>query len=295
MLYELDILQTRLSSFFFGHYLRFGNDFQVSYGNLKGENTQILAKTHISVIIDIKHGHKFYAMAISDFGQHWKFFADIGIRQFSKEVDANIHLEWGYTRLDWEDNITDAPFTKSVYVFTDELTVPKQEIIQGFKLRGLTVRIFDNKRWNTMSNNKLPEAFISHDSRDKEDLVRPLVSSLNLMGVKIWYDEFSLEVGDSLSGQIDKGLRSCNYAIVVVSKNFLSNKKWASSELDALLNRYAYGGGTKFILPVWHNVEQHDVAERSPILSNIVAVNSSMGIDKLADRLFTAIRGEKLI
>ena len=64
------------------------------------------------------------------------------------------------------------------------------------------------------------EAFISHASEDKE-FVRPLALELKRLGIKIWYDEFSLHIGDSLSGSIDRGLLLSDYGIVIVSKKFL--------------------------------------------------------------------------
>ena len=47
-----------------------------------------------------------------------------------------------------------------------------------------------------MQNRARHDAFISHASEDKDDFVRPLVSALEAAGFDIWYDEFSLKVGD---------------------------------------------------------------------------------------------------
>jgi hypothetical protein len=52
--------------------------------------------------------------------------------------------------------------------------------------------------------------FISHASEDKEDFVRPLAETLQQLGVKVWYDEFTLKVGDSLRRKIDSGLETLN-------------------------------------------------------------------------------------
>ena len=64
------------------------------------------------------------------------------------------------------------------------------------------------------------DAFISHASEDKQEFVRPLAETLTELGLKIWYDEFELKVGDSLRGSIDRGLVNSKYGIVVLSKNF---------------------------------------------------------------------------
>ena len=49
------------------------------------------------------------------------------------------------------------------------------------------------------------DVFISHASEDKDTFVRPLAVALNALGVTVWYDEFSLRPGDSISRSIDKG------------------------------------------------------------------------------------------
>lgn len=51
-----------------------------------------------------------------------------------------------------------------------------------------------------------PLAFISHDSNDKDSLVRELALELDKQLCPVWYDEFSLEIGDSLIENIEKGL-----------------------------------------------------------------------------------------
>ncbi len=60
------------------------------------------------------------------------------------------------------------------------------------------------------------DAFICHASEDKEDFVRPLALKLQESGLKVWYDDFTLKIGDSLRRSIEKGLsssrfRNCNF------------------------------------------------------------------------------------
>ncbi len=50
------------------------------------------------------------------------------------------------------------------------------------------------------------DVFISHASEDKDSFVRPLAVALKQLGASVWYDEFSLKLGDSMSRSIDKGL-----------------------------------------------------------------------------------------
>lgn len=49
----------------------------------------------------------------------------------------------------------------------------------------------------------LHDVFICHASEDKEDFVRPLATLLEQQHIDVWYDEFSLSIGDSLQQKID--------------------------------------------------------------------------------------------
>ncbi len=42
------------------------------------------------------------------------------------------------------------------------------------------------------------DVFISHASEDKEEIVRSLANALVSKGLNVWYDGFSLRIGDSL-------------------------------------------------------------------------------------------------
>lgn len=80
------------------------------------------------------------------------------------------------------------------------------------------------------------DAFISHASEDKPTFVQPLVDELKKLGLNVWYDKFSLRVGDSLHDSIELGLSKSQYAVVVFSPAFLA-KKWPRAELNGLFQR----------------------------------------------------------
>src|SRR5690348_12505262 len=116
-----------------------------------------------------------------------------------------------------------------------------------------------------MQANWESDLFISHASEDKETVARPLAMELQRRGVRVWFDESTLRVGDSLRREIDRGLRTCRYGLVVLSPNFF-RKEWPQRELDALTARQV-GERTKVILPVWHNVGEAEVRAYSPVLA----------------------------
>ena len=77
----------------------------------------------------------------------------------------------------------------------------------------------------------LYDAFISHASEDKDSLVRPLAEALRDHHVEVWYDELSLQVGDSLRRSIDRGLAKSRFGVVVLSPAFFA-KEWPQWELE---------------------------------------------------------------
>lgn len=127
------------------------------------------------------------------------------------------------------------------------------------------------------------DVFISHASEDKEEFVKPLVESLQSLGYKVWYDEFTLKVGDSLRRSIDNGLNNSRYGVVVLSSAFFS-KNWPQYELDGL--QALEMEGSKVILPIWHLVSKNQVQNYSPSLVDKKALNSSVStIDEIAAQL----------
>lgn len=120
--------------------------------------------------------------------------------------------------------------------------------------------------------NKEFDVFISHASPDKETFVRPLAAALQTLGVRVWYDEFSLELGDSISEQIDRGISGARFGIVVISAAFLS-RNWTKHELRGLISRDVYQDVR--ILPIWHGVNMQEVSDFSPSLADKLAIDTS--------------------
>lgn len=130
------------------------------------------------------------------------------------------------------------------------------------------------------------DVFICHASEDKQDFVGGLADGLDKSGLYVWYDDFTLRVGDSLRRRIDDGLANSRYGIVVLSKNFFA-KNWPQHELDGLMSREI--AGTKVILPVWHNISFEEVRIASPMLSGLVAAKSNEGLETVVRKLREAM------
>lgn len=133
------------------------------------------------------------------------------------------------------------------------------------------------------------DLFISHASEDKDEFVRPLAEALTALGLRVWYDEFQLRVGDSLRRSIDRGLANSRYGVVVLSSSFFA-KNWPQYELDGMVTREM--NGVKVVLPIWHKVTKNEVMEYSPSLADKVALNSSLlSIEEIAKQLNDVVHG----
>jgi hypothetical protein len=132
------------------------------------------------------------------------------------------------------------------------------------------------------------DVFISHASEDKDAVARPLRQALASRGWRVWLDELELTIGDSLSGRIDAALAQTRFGVVVLSPAFF-DKPWPQRELQGLAAREV-AGGSKVILPVWHDVDQDFIVKRSPTLADRLGVPTARGIEHVADEICRALK-----
>lgn len=133
------------------------------------------------------------------------------------------------------------------------------------------------------------DVFISHASEDKDQVVRPLAHALQNGGLKVWYDEFELRIGDSLRRKIDMGVARSRFGVVVLSRSFLG-KGWPNYELDGLVTRSV--GGEQIILPIWHDITKQEVVDYSPSLADKLARSTGTHtIDEIAQEIVDVIKG----
>lgn len=182
-------------------------------------------------------------------------------------------------------------FTNRIHLYLDYDTsdADRNAIVTSGESVGYHILVKDQNYAKAKSNLEKPLAFISHDSRDKDAIVRNLAIELYKLMCPVWYDEFSLRVGDSLRQSIEKGLKETKKCIVVLSPNFLSNDGWGKAEFDSVFTREILQK-ENMILPIWHNVNVGQVYEYSPRLADKVGLSSTLGIEDLARRLANVIK-----
>lgn len=132
------------------------------------------------------------------------------------------------------------------------------------------------------------DVFISHAAEDKDEVALPLAIALRDLGLSVWYDDFELRIGHSLRREIDAGIASSKFGVVILSEHFFA-KQWSRYELDGLVTRH--GLSTQNILPIWHRITKEYVIAQSPALAGVIALStSSLTIAEIAAEIARVIR-----
>lgn len=205
------------------------------------------------------------------------------------EWKRNLHVGMRLADLQ-ETTSDDLRFTGRIFLYSEE-PVPepiKQQIWREAVPQGHLVEFRSVEYQEVRNRSEKPLAFISHDSRDKEEIAKKLALALSSRMCPVWYDEYSLKVGDSLRESIEKGLKECRKCIFILTPNFLANGGWAKTEYQSIFTRELVER-QKVILPVWAGVTSQDIYQYSPILADRVAAQWSEGLGTVAAKLVAAI------
>ena len=134
------------------------------------------------------------------------------------------------------------------------------------------------------------DVFISHSTADKPGFVELLAERLRRAGVRVWYDDYVVGWGDSISGSIARGLAESRYGIVVLSRSFLRGG-WSRHELRGLLQREIHVGKT--ILPILHDISMEEVREFDASLADMRALDTSRhDLDQIITVALQFLKGE---
>lgn len=115
--------------------------------------------------------------------------------------------------------------------------------------------------------------FISHSSLDKKLIVDNLVTTLQNMGYKVWYDKNEILAGDDILSFVKEGLSNSYCIVLVLTDNFV-NSKWVFYEtgvFDAKNNSR--------IIPLLYNISESN----KNIVLNIIGNRKYLDMDSLTN------------
>lgn len=108
--------------------------------------------------------------------------------------------------------------------------------------------------------------------------------------MSVWFDEFELNIGDSLRRKIDLGISRSKFGVVVLSRSFFG-RGWPNYELDGLVTQAT--SGKQVILPIWHELTKQEVMDYSPSLADKLARSTATStVEEIAEEIIGVVRGE---
>lgn len=185
---------------------------------------------------------------------------------------------------------TSLQFSGQIHLYSEvDLSLDDLEILkERGKNIGRSVRFQGPKYAFERSKLEKPLAFLSHDTRDKDEIARPLALRLITMMCPVWYDEYSLKLGSGLRQSIEIGLKECKRCILILTPYFLSNTGWTKTEFNSIFTREILER-TNVVIPIWHGVTAREIYEYSPSLADRVAIEWSKGIDEVSRQIYRSV------
>jgi hypothetical protein len=181
--------------------------------------------------------------------------------------------------------------SRRLFIYTETILTEEQiSLLKKFaKNHGHELQLRAEQFRSQRATIEKPVAFISHDSRDKEEVAKKIALGLQRRLCPVWYDEFNLKLGDNLRESIEKGLKECKKCILVLSPNFLSNAGWTKTEFESIFTREILEG-QKLVLPIWYKVSKKELYDYSPSLLNVVGKDwEALGEEEICRQIYQVI------
>jgi hypothetical protein len=262
----------------------FGNSFDSFSYQTKLVQSGVIEGYKFICVFNLKDYYQFSVVSCDTLDENYKKIPKSLLAFKIEEGDKNYTV---YQLQKENPPFTSIPHNRNLYIYCNDVSANIEEMQTFFLQHNLRLIIRD-KKYREMQK---ADFFISHDSRDKDSVARPLYEALTARGFKVWYDEYSLDIGDSLTESIMKGITESKHGILILSKNFLSNEKWVKFELQALMTKQV-ATKSKVILPVWHGISEEDLKDNYWLLDKLGG-NTDKGIEVLADKLKDAFQSNK--
>lgn len=129
------------------------------------------------------------------------------------------------------------------------------------------------------------DVFISFASEERRAVVEPIVERLRDLGIRVWYDDTLLLIGDNLLTTINLGLSKSRYGIIIFSPSYVL-KKWTKYELSQLTTNKMHQ-----ILPVTHNLAHEDLNHYAPAIAGKRVISTREGLERICREIVQVVKG----
>lgn len=136
------------------------------------------------------------------------------------------------------------------------------------------------------------QVFISYSSKDKED-VKALIPYLNGIDLPVWFDEYNISIGQSITEGVQSGIQQSEMVIFWVTKNFLESR-WCRTEMNAFIKKMIEEDNILFLM-LDDEVEIKSLPLLLSDIKHIRRENRSLPdlVETLAREVKSAIEGRK--
>lgn len=189
----------------------------------------------------------------------------------------------------WRE-LLQVPTSRRIFIYTESIFTAEQvTTLQAHaKTIGHELQIRESTYEKERTLQETPLAFISHDSRDKDLIARPIALNLQRKVCPVWYDEYSLALGANLRESIERGLKECKKCVLILSPNFLSNRGWGKKEFESIFTREIIEDSA-LVLPIWCGVTKEQVYDYSPSLLNVKGIDwHALGENEVCRQIYVA-------
>src|SRR5436853_2101404 len=136
-----------------------------------------------------------------------------------------------------------------------------------------------------------PDIFICFSSRDRDLIAKPLADHLKGIGLDVWFDEYSILVGKSVSREIHMGVKKALIGVPILSPSFFQGN-WTLLELGKLHSKMIEDPNSLF--PLYWNIENDAVAKELPWLADAKALKiNPKNIKEIAEEIFTHVKNRQ--
>ena len=104
------------------------------------------------------------------------------------------------------------------------------------------------------------DVFLSHNAKDKPR-VRRLAEQLKQAGLRVWFDDWNVGLGDIIALKVDEGLQQSRVLLLCISPNALASG-WVALERSTAIHRDPANEGRRFIPLLLEDCELPDTLRR---------------------------------
>jgi tetratricopeptide (TPR) repeat protein len=110
--------------------------------------------------------------------------------------------------------------------------------------------------------------FFSYKRKDASQFVGELAGAIQDRGYGVWFDEFEIKPGDSITASIERGLSNSLIVVLFLTQNYFEG--WSEQERRSAFNLFV--SQKTRLVPLWLEIDSAYVSQKAPFLSDLAAI-----------------------